>query len=96
MVLEEYVDANGGFEDVERGNKWTGISSALGLGQGDAGAIRKMYLRHMRPHIPSDLEKGSNGRDEGSPSKRSSKKELPKKSSKCKKEKVTVHPRRRT
>lgn len=48
VMLEEYVDANGGFEQVDKGKKWAGISMEMGLGSGSGDAVRTMYLDHLR------------------------------------------------
>ncbi len=46
LDLHEYVDANGGFGEVDKNNEWGAIAEALGVGtkKSAAAAIRALYL----------------------------------------------------
>ena len=54
VELEEFVDANGGFERVDKGDKWAGIAYELGLGEEMAPEIRSTYLRLVRRQTWAD------------------------------------------
>jgi hypothetical protein len=63
VMLEEYVDANGGFDQVDKGKQWAGIGRELGVGKDMGEAIRKMYLSQIRSNWIDPTNSHHNDRD---------------------------------
>ena len=67
LLLEEYIDANGGLEDVEHANAWRAIGSELGIDtkkHPDSPArLRQFFLDHIqKPPISSPADASQRGR----------------------------------